>query len=260
MAEKKRKWLPFLAAALGGPMLGVPAAMGIGSLQKGKELSDMSTEEWKKMTGAPGYEEPAALKEYQDLLGLRTRQEMPGYTEQKQAIEEGTATGLGAVSQLAGGEDRMAGLLGLMDQRRQSLRQLGIAASQYRDLAQQRYDQSFLQRAPYQERAGDWDRALWQMKMNQQEGYQQAGQQMLMDTIDKGSSLMFQGADMFMQNQWMNNMMGYGQPQSAIPQYNWQQNHPNFYNQMNTAHNNVPNLGADPYAMGYRPPVTNLPG
>ena len=99
-----------------------------------------------------------------------------------------------------------------------------------------------------------------QMRLNEQQGLQNSGTQMLMNTVDKATGMLFQGANLAgIQG------MGGGQQQQQQIYYPWQgQYSPNFQNQMyNTGQTQLggaQNLGADPYSMGYRPPITNLPG
>lgn len=213
--------------------------------RKAKKMREAGLESWRKDTGYPEYEIPAAMKDYQDLLGLRTRQEMPGYSAAKSAIGETTAAGLSGVRQLASGDDRMAGLLGLMSDRQRSLRELGIQASQYRDQAQREYIGSYQQMAPYQERQWEYNQNIpWQIWMNEQQGLKNMGAQMVSQGWDQMMGAGVQGADLMAQNEWMNRM--YPQPQPTVPTYTNMGNPIGQLGQQQVQP--AQQLGSDPYA------------
>ena len=231
--------IPQAGAVLAGKASGIGNLLaGILAGRQAKKLQKTPLEDWKKMMGFQEYEVPEAYEQYRDLLGLQRRQEMPGMTEQKQLIEEGTAATLSGAQNLdAGGA--AAVLLGAGQDRLRALRQLGIAASQYRDTAQQRYTQAVGQGAQYQQQAYEYNQWLpWQMKMNEQMGLRGQGQQMMASGFDQMMGSEIQGADLASQQMWFNRMYPQqgGGPTNASPGINpnWQmQPPPGYMPQMN---------------------------
>ena len=243
MAEtKQNKWLPFVMAAFGG-VPGWKAGQGIVSKQNAGALGDMSTEDYKKKKGFEDYTTPEAYGEQKDymktLLGLSGREQMPGYDEQKQAINEGVSSTMSGAQNLDAGS-AAAVLLGANEGRRKSIRDLGIMSMQYQsnqqNQARQNYGQVLGQGAQYEDKAFDYNTWLpQQMKWNEQMGYQNKGDQQIDDAIDMGTSFMLQGANMGANQQYYNSMMPQqGSPQGAGqgsmnpswqgPQYNYGQN------------------------------------
>ena len=212
--------LPAIAASASGIGAGLANLItGVMVGKQGKKLSKMSTDKWKEKVGMPEYSTPESFKDYQELMRLRSRQEMPGYGEAKQAIEETTATGLGQLGQLGSGSDRMAGLLGLMGDRRRALRQLGLSAMQYQDRAKRDYIGSVGQGAQYEDRAWEMNEYNpWQIKQNLQQGYQNAAMGMMSGGFEQMMGATTEGANLWAQQDWFNRMNPQGQGGQQPPQ------------------------------------------
>lgn len=157
-----------MGAGLGNLITGVMTG------RRGKKIAEMGMDEWKKKRGFEEYKTPESYTQALDLMKKETRKQMPGYTEMKQGIEEAGAVSRSAASNLTGA-DAAAVLLGEQQNKLSALRQLGLAAAQYRQGAQQNYIAGVGQGAQYENQAYEYNQWLpWQMKLNEQQGYQNA--------------------------------------------------------------------------------------
>lgn len=213
---KTNKWLPFVTAMLGGPM-GAKAAMAMKTAQKSGDLSKMSTEDWKGETGFEDFQTPKSYLDYLGLSKTQTRQEMPGLQAMKGDIAQSTAQALSGAQNLDAGSSA-AVLLGAQQNRLSALRQLGIAASQYRERQGEEYRQAIGQGSQYEQQAYEYNKWLpWQMKQNLQQGYNTASMDMTENLLDQGMAMGFQGANMNAMQNWYNNNNPYGQNTGSVP-------------------------------------------
>ena len=193
---------------------------GLMTNRQAKKLSELSTDEWKQRRDFQEYETPQAYKDYRDLLGLKARQEMPGAQAMREDIAQTQAATLSGTRQLAQGAEGMAGVLAAAQNRKSALRQLGIAASQYQAQAEQNYINAVGQGAQYEDRAYEYNQWLpWQMKQDEVMGMRNYGNQLTTQGWDQMMGASTQGANLFAQQEWYNNMMGQGQqPTPSAPQ------------------------------------------
>lgn len=239
-----------LAAAIAGGVAGLgQIGFGIADRIKSNKLKKMSIEDYKKQIGFDDYTTPDSYEKMRDLIGLRSRQEMPGSEAMRQDIAQTTAAGLGAVGQVAQGADAMAGVLGLMQDRQRSLRQLGIAASQYQSQAQLQHAQAIGQGAQYEDKAFEYNQWLpGQMKANEVMGLRGAGNQGIVSGLDTIGAAGIQYGNMQAMDQWYNRMnqqdpYGWGSPGPYVPFQN------QSINQLGQQQvQPAVNLGQDPYS------------
>jgi len=228
----KNKFLPFIMSAFGG-YLGHKYVQGAEKSRGADDMAKMPTDEWKKRMGFQDYTTPQS---YTDELGLRktqARQEMPGFSQQRQDINAATASTLSGAQNL-GGTDSAAITIAAGEQRLRALRNLGIAASQYGERQREGYTQAVGRGAQFENQAFDYNTWLpQQMKLNLQQGLGTAGEDQMSQATDMGVGMLFQGANLAnigqmgqgQQQQGYNPYQGGGMnPAWQGPQYNYGQN------------------------------------
>ena len=156
----------------------------------------------------------------------RVRQGMPGYDAISQGIDSTAATSMGASARAAGSQvGAQAGANLALNKRRRDIRQLGIAAQQYRDRAEFQSGQATKSRAPYEMAQYEYNEWLpWQIAKNEIAGIRGTGQQQLMTGLDQGAAAGIHTANLFAQNQYYGG--GGGQPQyqqTPMAPYNYGQ-------------------------------------
>jgi len=209
--------------------------------KEAEALKAGGVDQWKESMGFTDYAKPEAYGEYKDyqktLLGLSGRQEMPGYSQQKQDINAATANTLSSAQNLQG-SDSAAVLLGAGQDRLRALRGLGIQASQYgqnqQNMARGAYGQAIAQGAQYEDKAFDYNKWIPQQQFaNTFMAERNMGNQMQMGAVDQMAGAATQGANMYAQQAWYNNMQpqqdggnqgGGMNPAWQGPQYNYGQN------------------------------------
>jgi len=214
---------------------------GIFANRRAKKFKEGGVDKWKESMDFTDYTTPEAYGEYKDyqktLVGLSGRQEMPGYSQQKQDINAATASTLSS-SQNLQGSDSAAVLLGAGQDRLRALRGLGIEATQYgqyqQNMARQNYGQAIAQGAQYEDKAFDYNKWIPQQQFaNTITAERNMGNQMMSSGFDQMLGAGIQGANMANQQQWYNNMQpqqgggnqgGSMNPAWQGPQYNWNQN------------------------------------
>ena len=213
---------------------------GIFANRRAKKLQKGGVDKWKASMGFEDYTTPEAYGEYKDyqkdLLTLSGRQEMPGYSQQRQDINAATASTLSSAQNL-GGADSAAVLLGAGQDRLRALRGLGLEALRYgqnqQNMARQNYGQAIGMGAQYEDKAFDYNQWLpQQMFANTIMGERNMGNQLMSTGFDQMMGANIQGANMANQQQWANNLT----PQQGVnqgggmnpawqgPQYNYNQN------------------------------------
>ena len=186
---------------------GIAAARGIGKAVQGRRDIKEAKKMEKELGESPKFETPQAVDDYTNRMNLLAKQEMPGYSQMKSDIQESTATGMGQVGQLAQGEDKMAGLLGLMQGQKQSLRTLGTMAMQHQYGAQKEAVQAGLQKAPWEEKEFEYnDWVPWQQGKNRAIDMRNMGSQQRSEGWDMVAGAGIQGANLMSMNSWYNNM------------------------------------------------------
>lgn len=195
----------------------------------------------------PEYKVPESYDKFLGLQQTRQRQEMPGLAAQRADINQSTAATLSGAQNL-GGADAAAVLLGANQDRMRALRQLGIAASQYRDQAQRDYAAALAGRSQYEDKAFEYNQWIpYQWERQSLENQQMSWQNRAWQAQDLGAAVGIQGANMFnnaMYGMQMNPNFG-----NAIASFMPQASAPNtgVANNFGFSYQMPTNLGQNPY-------------
>jgi hypothetical protein len=192
-----------LAAASAIPQIG-KIGMGLFQSRKAKKLSEKyNLEDRPRASMTEGFNQ--YLSQAERMAGS----DLPGRDILEGDIRQSTSKGLTSARQLASTESSaMAGMLGLMEQERASMRRLGAQALQWQAQQQQNLSQAYLRKGQEEQRiwkTNEW--MPWQMGMNQAESFRKAGRQNIFSGLEGLSAAAIQGAGMANQNQMYDKMI-----------------------------------------------------
>ena len=160
------------------------------------------------------------FNQYMSLQEKLAGSDLPGRDLAEGDIRQSTAQGLTGVRQLASNESSaMAGLLGMMDQERKGLRDLGQRALQWRAQQQQNLGGAYLRKDQEQQRLFTENQMNpWATGMNMADSYRNAGNQDFMSGLDGLSNAAIQGANIYQTQQAYDRMMpNWGNTNNGYP-------------------------------------------
>lgn len=181
-----------LAAAAAIPQIG-KIGMGLFQSRKAKRLSDRyNLEDRPRASMTEGFNQ--YLSQAERMAGS----DLPGRDILEGDIRQSTSKGLTSARQLASTESSaMAGMLGLMEQERASMRRLGAQALQWQAQQQQNLSQAYLRKGQEEQRIWETNEWMpWQMGMNQAESFRKAGRQNIFSGLEGLSAVAIKGAGM----------------------------------------------------------------